>query len=688
MCLDFNVSTLVRDNGYANLWPYRDHGRDLVQSLYLSGVKSDQLHIGHNQSWAIIERGGRTTRLEAQTEREALRQARTRSARGAVAVLRKVAQGDRELWEHFAIVQDLPASVAMSIPDRDLLDPSGVLITKGRGVNVRNLTNLLSTSLREIDRRYAKPAIERALNRMDIDFTSASPTRVAEAMREARGMLRQLVGNDNMVRSWSTKMRVIVEDTARKTKRVVGNFLPSVQQSLTLPDKEAINQLVTQQGWFLRDSMGKRSDLLTARGRQIVQDGLRNGFGRMEITRQLETQLPDLWKGTARTYARTTAAVAVSRARSWSEVVSYQEANIEYLQVQAVLDERTTDVCRAMDGTLILVRDAAAHLLKASSVRKPEDIYDEAPFMKTVRNDKGERFIQTRTGATVARIDRSGIGRPNDRGESARMMNQKALTKAKVTVPPYHHLCRTFTTPVLESVQVPSRGFARASSEFGRNKELLDSPGAQAPIRVAERATKRFPASIANQKAPLDEVVWPGFTSPPRRLANAVERGETPFVAERFVYDPRSPDSLRASGNDWSKGRKNTNTLEALSSSPSIYPRGNDGVSNLVMKDSVHKSETIGAAISNENCLGKDTILSMTNTTGGLPRYVRINGRNAPGWARSSARLRRLISEGADPKEIKEQADKLIKIGKEKGWLKTGRSMDSVTIAADSRKPI
>jgi len=47
------------------------------------------------------------------------------------------------------------------------------------------------------------------------------------------------------------------------------------------------------------------------------------------------------------------ASVALSRARSWSEIKSYQEVSIEQMEIQAILDEVTTDYC-FLAGTKIL----------------------------------------------------------------------------------------------------------------------------------------------------------------------------------------------------------------------------------------------------------------------------------------------------------------------------------------------
>ncbi|MFO7782070.1 MAG: hypothetical protein R6W94_10640, partial [Spirochaetia bacterium] len=241
---------------------------------------------------------------------------------------------------------------------------------------------------------------------------------------------------------WNKSVTASVHGTAKATRQVLKQqFFPKIGIAFSSPDSRALDQIATQQGWFLRDEFGRRADALTTRGREIVQRGLKQGVARDVIAKDLRTALPGLWDAYGKNYSRAVASVAVNRARSFSEVKSYVSAGVHSLEVQAVLDERTTEICRGMDGQIIEVHLADAQVDAAAAVARPEDIATTSPFMRVQTNaNTGVRSIATTTGVRIADVMRSGVGRLDDRGQMAfhRMGNQ--LPEIGVGPPPYHHL--------------------------------------------------------------------------------------------------------------------------------------------------------------------------------------------------------------------------------------------------------
>jgi len=154
-------------------------------------------------------------------------------------------------------------------------------------------------------------------------------------------------------------------------------------------------------------------------------------------------------------YAVVSASVAMQRARNFSHVSGYRDAGFEFMEVSNPVDERTTEICRFMDGQIINVNQAYDLSMDASMVATPEDIKKVNPFMRTV-NERGRRYIETARGTRMAEITRSGMGTRDDAGQHRQMLSSKQFPQvAAVGPPPYHHLCRSITVPVSGLMQVP-----------------------------------------------------------------------------------------------------------------------------------------------------------------------------------------------------------------------------------------
>jgi SPP1 gp7 family putative phage head morphogenesis protein len=296
--------------------------------------------------------------------------------------------------------------------------------------------------------------------------------------------------------------------------------LPKTTISFRQEDENAIANIADQGGWWIRGSSGQISDNLTRQGRGIVQEGLKGGLGRDEIAQDLIDKLPGMWDKYGFNYARTVAANVVSRARSYSELSSYQQAGITYLEVMAMLDEATTDTCRALDGSVISVDDSMAHQLQAASVRDPKDIENVAPFIREVKvkGDDGKPTGEVdlyvgKTESRFGRVSRSGFGNKDDRGQYKRFLSTDKMVKKGVTMPPYHHQCRTMTVPRTEMVQVPTGYDVNTEPVPSTNDvPLPKKPRKSPPVKQQQRPITSYPSPThqnprgAGQRRPIDNV--------------------------------------------------------------------------------------------------------------------------------------------------------------------------------------
>jgi len=488
---------------------------------------------------AIIQqglRGGR--RLQATTLPQARREAIRIAARsGPVMLCRAVAvgEGGRVIYERGERIELHRPVDAMNDSDLYLIAPTGVLVQKklnyAQHRDAERMAAKLATQLRAIDKAFIKPYMEKYLATLDVNWSSLSTKEFDQVFRSARKVMSKLATSEIMP-VWSQRVKVTIEGVARDSRKIVHDFMtPRVGVALQAPEMDVLRAQAAQTGWFLRNEFGLRSDRLTAQGRAIVQNGIRQGLGREAIARDLRT-LPGLWDRYGFNYARTVASNAVNRARTVAEVSGYMNAGIDYLEVQAVLDERTTEICRSLDGTIVEVHVAWKQLERASSITNPEDIYTVSPFLQEkVDPTNGQRFIQTTTGHRVADVMRSGVGRLNDRGMHRFHRTGKDLTNVGVGTPPYHHGCRSWTVPMSDIVSIPVGMTGRTAPIAPRKRPF--APLARPTTRpgfAPRPGTKPKPSSFARPAEYFKA------TAVSRGVTTMIGQTDPLIMAERLGY--------------------------------------------------------------------------------------------------------------------------------------------------------
>jgi len=463
--------------GYAALFPYTDLGNDLAVALYAAGARDRAPAVLKRAELAIKSHTGEAMRLPRADMEEARQAAVRLTASGPVTILRAVAHARVTLYERVEVIEAMRPHEAVRRPEAMLLAPTGQLVEKALNlrlpVDFRVFTKRMAGQLQQLDRALALPEIRTALEALDFNWASMSGAQIDKAFVTAQKAMKA-VASGPLLPAWSEKIQAGLETVIGGVKKYLKEaFTPRIALGFNQEDRKAVKQVGDQAGWFLRDELGVRSDKLTARGRRIVADGLAKGLGQKTIGDQLRAQLPQLWQRYGAGYANTVASNAVNRARSYSELSGYNEAGIQYLEVQAMLDERTTEICRYMDGQIIDVQQCTALLQRGAEVKRPEDIAKVNPFLRTVDSKGGHPtaayraagkpvYLATTQGARVAQVLRSGVGNVDDRGQHRALAGGSKLPQKGVGMPPYHHNCRSLTVPRIEMVQVPADRFGRA----------------------------------------------------------------------------------------------------------------------------------------------------------------------------------------------------------------------------------
>lgn len=156
----------------------------------------------------------------------------------------------------------------------------------------------------------------------------------------------------------------------------------------------------------------------------FVAEKMQQGLGRSEIGKELASFFEGYPGIGAKpeSYWRGFAANGMNRTRNFGLIQGYQEIGITELVVRAIIDERTSPICREMNGKVISIEAAVAQRDRLMQAQNPEDVKVISPWPKLPD-------IKGKSGEEVA-----GQG---------------------VVMPPYHYHCRTTVEAVYSKDFVP-----------------------------------------------------------------------------------------------------------------------------------------------------------------------------------------------------------------------------------------
>jgi len=434
----------IPDDGYLTLWPPRALGTDFNRAM---GKVKGRLAPRAASGFALA-RVGKSEHLPPGISLNEARMFATRwTDLEPVTICEAVCIGLNDTVVFRKIERLQSCKRFDEIPEDGELVVAGEIMTKRdpdpkmpKGFD--QMADRLTRGLTYEDRKWFAPYLKKYMNVITVDWKRLNATSQRQIWSKAEKLI-QKADVRRLTQPWVQRVALDMTAVAKGTNRHLReHYLPRLTTALTQPDTKAIQQISNQQGWYLKDQMGKRSEALTKHGERIVKRGLKDGWGREQIAKELEGKLSGMWGKYGRNYSMAVSSVALSRARSWSEIKSYQEVSIEQMEFQAILDEVTTEACRFADGQVISVNECSDLMERGANVSNPEDIKTVNPFVN-VRKDPetGQRALFTATGTKIAEITRSGYGTRDDRGEFKASMFGNQLPKgAHIGPPPLHHL--------------------------------------------------------------------------------------------------------------------------------------------------------------------------------------------------------------------------------------------------------
>lgn len=165
--------------------------------------------------------------------------------------------------------------------------------------------------------------------------------------------------------------------------------------------------------------------------------GIEQGLGRREVGRALASAFKGVC-GESPYYWEVVGSSAITRARSWSSIVTLKEANIKTGTIQTAGDERVCPVCGPMHGLEIPVDDHFDQVLETLDVDDPLKVRNVSPWI----NYSPAREKEGKPPYYISKHDEKGKIVSKKYFKKEKLNDNKFLLANGLGLPAYHGSCR------------------------------------------------------------------------------------------------------------------------------------------------------------------------------------------------------------------------------------------------------
>lgn len=263
-------------------------------------------------------------------------------------------------------------------------------------------------------------------------------------------------------RAFQREMQSHLEDLVERT--VVASMMgvsPDIRGLLTADESAMARRIARDPLVFMRDRYGRLGRRFERQAQREIARGARRGLSEREIGRRIASQAGmAIGAGRSASYYQIVANAAIGRSRALGQMIGYGEAGYEMFRWEAVMDQRTCEICRFLDGQEFPVGEAMGRFGASRRERDPEravrENFNWYRLVGSTENDDGYRSggvihvgppeRGAPVGPAVATVRESAMGRPDQAGTFRQ--HRAALEAGGTITPPAHGNCRCTTTPV------------------------------------------------------------------------------------------------------------------------------------------------------------------------------------------------------------------------------------------------
>ena len=223
--------------------------------------------------------------------------------------------------------------------------------------------------------------------------------------------MEQTLGANIEFLSQKPFIQATIDAYGQGKKRVLHSF--KMDYSLGDKDLGALQALQDFNCWWVREKViNQTNDII----QNLAKETLESGATRLQFADKLEKALLNDVKETKQ-YFDLLADHVLTKTQNMGHVAGYEEAGVEYVKIVAVIDEKTSEICRRMNHRIFRVSDFRKQYNKIVSAAKKHDI-------------EGVKAAQPMVNASSF-------------GAMPSNMRTEDFQKMGLNMPPYHFHCRT-----------------------------------------------------------------------------------------------------------------------------------------------------------------------------------------------------------------------------------------------------
>lgn len=316
------------------------------------------------------------------------------------------------------------------------------------------MSETLAQELAAVSGPLDTAAVNRAIRTLAVDWAVLTAPQQAAIIRQATAALaapgpRVAARTESTI---STSITATIGDTKIAVSEQV-NF--ALSTSFDAIDQRVLDNVLRSHAFFVTNEYGAHAQAFSMKAQDIVRNGLAQGLRSSEITKDLHAAARAVGLERPKHYWRVVATSAQNRGRTESQLQGYRQAGVERFEFQAVMDQRTTDICRMLDGKIFQVQNALDSYENVAQARGFDSVKDYQPWVRRRKSeDPGvefDLFIKQRDGSevSVGQVTQSAVGKVDQRGRFTNAMDNSTLAQFGLTQPPLHGLCRSIVQPIV-----------------------------------------------------------------------------------------------------------------------------------------------------------------------------------------------------------------------------------------------
>lgn len=289
----------------------------------------------------------------------------------------------------------------------------------------------------------------------DLDWAQASPAELEATI----GRLEALIAGVPAAATFAGPSQEALGRTSSRIARLSTLAGPGIAvAALTAAQLLIARRIGSSAGVFIRQEFGRRASALGRDARRIAAGGIARGLSRSAIRQNVLGAFRQRLRSRDDWYLRIVSSTAVSRARSFGQMVGYRQAGVNFYMWSATLDERCCEICRFLHGQMFPVASPLQAFNRAMSSPDPDAaMVDAFPWYRVIGGERmegglrrgGDIHVQQRgapLGVQVATVRESGVGQRDVSGTHTVRVNPRAA--GGTLVPPAHGGCRCTTEAV------------------------------------------------------------------------------------------------------------------------------------------------------------------------------------------------------------------------------------------------